>query len=179
MRWGGGTYLRQDSGQLEILLRNKVSGHPSGENNELWESVTGLLREGPASPALRRALWQVAANMSDVELVGAAGGRFRGATKTGPERVPQQPRPGPPPRRARTTAYAEHLQPRAAARQPGMISKGNTRSARLAPAVRAPLDSVRAAFVYVRSGETAPPTVLDAEGLRALVRGVPVTLGPA
>ncbi len=44
----------------------------------------------------------------------------------------------------------------------------------------APLDSVRAAFVYVGSGETVRPTdLLDAEGLRALVRGVPVTLGPA
>ena len=43
-----------------------------------------------------------------------------------------------------------------------------------------PLGSVRAAFVYVRSGETVRPTdLLDAEGLRALVRGVPVTLGPA
>jgi DNA helicase-2/ATP-dependent DNA helicase PcrA len=44
----------------------------------------------------------------------------------------------------------------------------------------APLDSVRAAFVHVRSGETVRTTdLLDAEGLRALVRGVPVTLGPA
>jgi DNA helicase-2/ATP-dependent DNA helicase PcrA len=39
----------------------------------------------------------------------------------------------------------------------------------------APLESVRAAFVYVRTGDTVRPAdLLDAEGLRALVRGVPV-----
>jgi DNA helicase-2/ATP-dependent DNA helicase PcrA len=39
----------------------------------------------------------------------------------------------------------------------------------------APLDTVRAAFVYVRTGVTVRPTdLLDAEGLAALVRGVPV-----
>lgn len=62
--------LPTDAGELERLLREKVSGHQSGEDNELWESVTGLLSESPASPALRRALWQVAANIPDVELLG-------------------------------------------------------------------------------------------------------------
>jgi DNA helicase-2/ATP-dependent DNA helicase PcrA len=39
----------------------------------------------------------------------------------------------------------------------------------------APLEAVRAAFVYVRAGETVRPAdLLDADGLRALVRGVPV-----
>jgi len=41
----------------------------------------------------------------------ATGGRIRGATETGPERAPHQPRPAPPPRRACRTAHAEPLQP--------------------------------------------------------------------
>lgn len=63
--------LPTDPVTLETQLRAMVSGHQSSEENELWESITGLLRESPASPALRRALWQVAANMPDVELLGA------------------------------------------------------------------------------------------------------------
>ena len=39
----------------------------------------------------------------------------------------------------------------------------------------APLDSVRAAFLYVRTGDTVRPAdLLDEQGLRALVAGVPV-----
>jgi DNA helicase-2/ATP-dependent DNA helicase PcrA len=42
----------------------------------------------------------------------------------------------------------------------------------------APLDRVRAAFFYVRSGETVRPAdLLDAEGLRALVAGVELAEG--
>lgn len=70
LSWQDLEALPVDASELEALLRAKVSGHPSGEENELWESITGLLRESPASPALRRALWQVAASMPDVELVG-------------------------------------------------------------------------------------------------------------
>jgi len=71
LTWQDLDALPTDAGELAALLREKVSGHQSGEDNELWESVTGLLRESPASPALRRALWQVAASIPDVELVGA------------------------------------------------------------------------------------------------------------
>jgi DNA helicase-2/ATP-dependent DNA helicase PcrA len=40
----------------------------------------------------------------------------------------------------------------------------------------APLDNIRAAFVHVRTGRTVRPAdLLDADGLRALVQGVPVT----
>ena len=70
LSWEDLESLPTDPVELEAHLREVVSGHQSGEENELWESVTGLLRESPASPALRRALWQVAANMPDVELVG-------------------------------------------------------------------------------------------------------------
>ena len=57
--------LPTDATELKAVLTEKVRGHESGEDNELWESITGLLRESPASPALRRALWQVAATMPD------------------------------------------------------------------------------------------------------------------
>lgn len=74
--------LPTDPDALEALIRKNVAGHDAGEENQLWESVTGLLRESPASPALRQALWEVAAGMPDVELVGpmtdAAGRRGTG-----------------------------------------------------------------------------------------------------
>lgn len=71
LTWADLDELPTDAAALKDLLSEKVSDHPSGEANELWESITGLLRESPASPALRRALWQVAASMPDVELLGA------------------------------------------------------------------------------------------------------------
>lgn len=71
LSWADLETLPTDAVELEAMLREMVAGHASGEENELWESVTGLLRESPASPALRRALWQVAAGMPDVELLGA------------------------------------------------------------------------------------------------------------
>lgn len=70
LTWADLDALPTDAAQLEAVLREKVSGHPSGDDNELWESVTGLLRESPASPALRRALWQVAAGIPGVERAG-------------------------------------------------------------------------------------------------------------
>jgi hypothetical protein len=72
LTWQDLEALPTDPGELGALLREKVAGHDSGEDNELWESVTGLLTNSPASPALRRALWQVAATIPDVELIGSA-----------------------------------------------------------------------------------------------------------
>lgn len=72
LTWSDLDALPTDAGRLEAVLREKVSGHTSGDDNELWESVTGLLRESPASPELRRALWQVAATIPGVELLGPA-----------------------------------------------------------------------------------------------------------
>lgn len=70
LTWADLDGLPTDATELKAVLTEKVRGHESGEDNELWESITGLLRESPASPALRRALWQVAATMPDVELLG-------------------------------------------------------------------------------------------------------------
>lgn len=70
LRWEDLDALPVDAGALGEALRDMVAGHPAGEDNVLWEGVTDLLRESPASPSLRRALWQVAANVPGVELVG-------------------------------------------------------------------------------------------------------------
>lgn len=71
LSWADLDALPTDPVELGRTLRALVAGHPSGEDNELWESVTGLLLESPASPELRRALWQVAATVPGVELLGA------------------------------------------------------------------------------------------------------------
>ncbi|WP_432571098.1 hypothetical protein [Kineococcus sp. SYSU DK005] len=44
--------LPTDSDELAALIRREVAGHEAGEANRLRESVAGLLRESPASPAL-------------------------------------------------------------------------------------------------------------------------------
>jgi hypothetical protein len=72
LSWKDLDALPTNADELGAVLREMVKGHASGDDNELWESVTGLLRESPASPALRRALWQVAATIPDVQLIGSA-----------------------------------------------------------------------------------------------------------
>ena len=57
------------------LLRSGINGQGGpDDDSELWTIVTDLLRESPAPPALRRALWQVAATIPGVELVGGVTG---------------------------------------------------------------------------------------------------------
>lgn len=70
LSWAELDALPTDPDALGKLLRQAVAGHPAGEDNELWEVVTGLLTESPASPALRQALWEVAARIPGVELLG-------------------------------------------------------------------------------------------------------------
>jgi hypothetical protein len=72
LTWADLDALPTDPDELADLLRAQVAGHESGEENALWEAITGLLLESPASPALRQALWEVAARMPDVELLGPA-----------------------------------------------------------------------------------------------------------
>lgn len=72
LTWKDLDALPTDATALGQLLRDKVRGHASGEDNEVWESVAALLLESPASPQLRSALWQVAANIPGVELIGDA-----------------------------------------------------------------------------------------------------------
>ena len=55
---------------LERDLRDGIAGAGQGDDDELFVIVGDLLRESPASPALRRALWQVAADIPGITLVG-------------------------------------------------------------------------------------------------------------
>jgi hypothetical protein len=74
----GGTGLTWDqlyalptsAGPLEAKLRSGIDGAGSDDDSELFVIVGDLLRESPASPALRKALYEVAANVPGVELVG-------------------------------------------------------------------------------------------------------------
>lgn len=70
LSWSDLEALPTDPDQLGALLRAKVASRGSGAEDELWQTVTSMLRESPASPALRRALWEVAAGIPDVTLVG-------------------------------------------------------------------------------------------------------------
>lgn len=70
LSWAELEQLPTNADELKEFLTEKVRDHPAGEDNQLWEVVTGLLLESPASPALRRALWEVAASIPNVELLG-------------------------------------------------------------------------------------------------------------
>jgi hypothetical protein len=56
---------------LERDLRAGINGAGQGDDDEMFAMVGDLLRESPAPPALRKALWEVAAQIPGVTLVGA------------------------------------------------------------------------------------------------------------
>ena len=62
--------LPTDAALLEAALRRGRQGAGPDDNSELYTRVGDLLRESPAPPALRRALFQVAANVPGVTLLG-------------------------------------------------------------------------------------------------------------
>ena len=68
--WDGLWSLPTDSGALEQELRAGIHGAGNGDDSELFVIVGDLLRESPAPPALRKALWEVAASIPGVRLVG-------------------------------------------------------------------------------------------------------------
>lgn len=68
--WAGLYALPTDATELEKTLRAGINGAGPDDDTELWTIVMDLLRESPAPPALRRALWQVAATIPGIELVG-------------------------------------------------------------------------------------------------------------
>jgi hypothetical protein len=70
--WDGLFALPTEVEALERRLRAGINGAGPDDDSELFVIVGDLLRESPAPPALRRALWQVAARVPGVELVGAA-----------------------------------------------------------------------------------------------------------
>lgn len=68
--WDGLWDLPTEAGALERELRDGIDGAGPDDDSELFVIVGDLLRESPAPPALRKALWQVAARIPGIELVG-------------------------------------------------------------------------------------------------------------
>jgi hypothetical protein len=58
-----------DAAELKSLLEEQMS-RTGNEDYDLWHATTALLTGSPASPGLRRALWEVAATIPSVELLG-------------------------------------------------------------------------------------------------------------
>lgn len=63
--------LPTDPAGLERVLRADGVGHGQNPDSELWDMATRALVESPASPSLRRALWEVASRVPGVRLLGA------------------------------------------------------------------------------------------------------------
>ncbi len=72
LSWDDIYALPTDPAALEQRLRDGIRGAGPDDDTELFVIVGDLLRESPAPPPLRRALWQVAARVPGVELVGPA-----------------------------------------------------------------------------------------------------------
>lgn len=62
--------LPTDPSQLETTLRADIQGAGNSDDSELFVMVGDLLRESPASPALRMALYDVAAAIPGVQVTG-------------------------------------------------------------------------------------------------------------
>ena len=68
--WDGLWDLPTDPEELDKLLRSGINGAGPDDDSEMFVIVGDLLRESPAPPALRKALWEVAARIPGIELVG-------------------------------------------------------------------------------------------------------------
>jgi hypothetical protein len=68
--WAGLDALPTDPAALRERLLATPSDTSRTEDDVLFDRVTDLLVESPASPALRQALWQVASQIDGVRLVG-------------------------------------------------------------------------------------------------------------
>jgi hypothetical protein len=77
--------LPTDPGQLEAALNTDIKGAGPNPIAELFTIAGDLLRESPAPPALRKALYDVAAGIPGVQLVGRISDAA-GRTGTGVER---------------------------------------------------------------------------------------------
>jgi hypothetical protein len=88
--WDGLWALPTDPAALERVLREGRQGAGPDADSELFTSVGDLLRESPVPPAVRSALYRVAANVPGVRLVGAvtdAAGRHGVAVERGEGRL--------------------------------------------------------------------------------------------
>lgn len=86
LSWDDLYRLPVEAEPLEQRLREGIKGAGPDDDTELFVIVGDLLRESPAPPALRRALWEVAARVPGVVLVGPgtdAAGRTGTAVRRG------------------------------------------------------------------------------------------------
>jgi hypothetical protein len=70
LTWDDLYALPTDPAKLEPVLRSDIKGAGPNPTAELYTVVGDLLRESPAPPALREALYEVAANIPGVKLLG-------------------------------------------------------------------------------------------------------------
>jgi hypothetical protein len=68
--WDELEQLPADPEALSALLTERVPESSHGDAYDLWDTATGLLRESPARPELRRALWEIIATIPGVTLDG-------------------------------------------------------------------------------------------------------------
>lgn len=62
--------LPTDSDQLQLVIEGRLGPTHHGRDYDMWMVVTGMLRNSPASPELRRALWEVLAAVPGTHLLG-------------------------------------------------------------------------------------------------------------
>ena len=89
--------LPTESRALEAHLRSEGLDGVRDADTELFALVGGLLRESPAPPALRKALWEVASRVPGTSLIGAAkdsSGRSGVAIRRGDHGYVLNPRDG-------------------------------------------------------------------------------------
>jgi hypothetical protein len=97
LTWDELDALPTDAAALERELRAGIGGTSKDDDDAMFVMVGDLLRESPASPALRRALWEVAARIPGIALVGAveeAAGRPGVAVERGAQRYVLDPDDG-------------------------------------------------------------------------------------
>lgn len=68
--WDELEQLPADPETLSALLTQRVTETSHSDAYDLWDAATGLLRESPARPELRRALWEIIATIPGVTLDG-------------------------------------------------------------------------------------------------------------
>lgn len=70
LTWDQLMALPTNPDQLKAVLRSDINGAGNGDNAELFVMVGDLLRESPAPPALREALYNLAASIPNVRVNG-------------------------------------------------------------------------------------------------------------
>ena len=97
MSWDELYALPTEPSALESRLRKGIHGAGPDDDSELFTIVGDLLRESPAPHALRKALWEVAAKVPGVRLVGTvtdSAGRSGIAVERGDQRYVLDPSDG-------------------------------------------------------------------------------------